>query len=119
MNDTIAAIAALMRTNMKKRFLPLLFSSPPMSSSFQWAWMDSNHRPHPYQGCALTELSYRPEAVEEDGTRPFRQSVLALRKTVNRRRFVGSPRATRHGWRDQRRSASVTSTPPTMFDTRL
>src|SRR5205823_12556000 len=19
-----------------------------------WAWMDSNHRPHPYQGCALT-----------------------------------------------------------------
>src|SRR6266542_3240062 len=20
----------------------------------RWAWMDSNHRPHPYQGCALT-----------------------------------------------------------------
>ena len=19
-----------------------------------WAWVDSNHRPHPYQGCALT-----------------------------------------------------------------
>ena len=25
-----------------------------------WVWVDSNHRPHPYQGCALTELSYRP-----------------------------------------------------------
>ena len=23
-------------------------------------WVDSNHRPHPYQGCALTKLSYRP-----------------------------------------------------------
>ena len=19
-----------------------------------WVWVDSNHRPHPYQGCALT-----------------------------------------------------------------
>ena len=26
----------------------------------QWAQMDLNHRPHPYQGCALTELSYGP-----------------------------------------------------------
>src|SRR6476661_6910179 len=25
-----------------------------------WAWMDLNHRPLPYQGSALTELSYRP-----------------------------------------------------------
>ena len=25
-----------------------------------WVWVDSNHRPHPYQGCALTKLSYRP-----------------------------------------------------------
>jgi hypothetical protein len=25
-----------------------------------WAWMDLNHRPHAYQACALTELSYRP-----------------------------------------------------------
>nr|ADI18418.1 hypothetical protein [uncultured delta proteobacterium HF4000_08N17] len=25
-----------------------------------WAWVDLNHRPHPYQGCALTKLSYRP-----------------------------------------------------------
>jgi hypothetical protein len=27
---------------------------------FWWAWMDLNHRPLPYQGSALTELSYRP-----------------------------------------------------------
>ena len=25
-----------------------------------WVWVDSNHRPHPYQGCALTKLIYRP-----------------------------------------------------------
>ena len=25
-----------------------------------WAQVDLNHRPHPYQGCALTELSYGP-----------------------------------------------------------
>ena len=28
-----------------------------------WVWVDSNHRPHPYQGCALTKLSYRPKVV--------------------------------------------------------
>ena len=26
----------------------------------QWARMDSNHGPQPYQGCALTKLSYAP-----------------------------------------------------------
>ena len=25
-----------------------------------WAWVDSNYRPHAYQACALTRLSYRP-----------------------------------------------------------
>ena len=25
--------------------------------------MELNHRPHPYQGCALTNLSYRPSAA--------------------------------------------------------
>jgi hypothetical protein len=25
-----------------------------------WAWVDSNYRPHAYQACALTGLSYRP-----------------------------------------------------------
>jgi hypothetical protein len=34
----------------------------PLSWHFPlWAQMDLNHRPHPYQGCALTELSYGPE----------------------------------------------------------
>jgi hypothetical protein len=32
-----------------------------------WAWMDLNHRPLPYQGSALTELSYRPEACRSGG----------------------------------------------------
>lgn len=31
---------------IKKRILKILF--------FIWAAVDSNHRPHPYQGCALT-----------------------------------------------------------------
>ena len=26
-----------------------------------WAWVDSNYRPHAYQACALTGLSYRPQ----------------------------------------------------------
>jgi hypothetical protein len=30
-----------------------------------WAWVDSNHRPHAYQACALTRLSYRP--LDRDG----------------------------------------------------
>ena len=25
-----------------------------------WAWVDSNHRPHPYQRCALTAWATRP-----------------------------------------------------------
>ncbi len=29
-----------------------------------WAWMDLNHRPLPYQGSALTELSYRPRTTD-------------------------------------------------------
>ena len=26
-----------------------------------WAHLDLNQGPHPYQGCALTKLSYGPE----------------------------------------------------------
>jgi hypothetical protein len=29
-----------------------------------WAWVDSNYRPHAYQACALTRLSYRPNSRE-------------------------------------------------------
>ena len=30
-----------------------------------WAQLDLNQRPHPYQGCALSELSYGPNWVED------------------------------------------------------
>ena len=29
-----------------------------------WAWMELNHRPHAYQACALTKLSYRPNELK-------------------------------------------------------
>ena len=31
-----------------------------------WAHVDLNHGPHPYQGCALTGLSYGPQLVVKD-----------------------------------------------------
>ena len=31
---------------------------------FQWAHMDSNHGPRPYQGRALTKLSYAPNVQD-------------------------------------------------------
>ena len=34
--------------------------------------MDLNHRPHPYQGCALTALSYGPERAILVAARPSR-----------------------------------------------
>src|SRR5438105_15197447 len=59
------------RSNRKTRFLPPFFSLslflPTSLLLSRWAWMDLNHRPHPYQGCALTKLSYRPDHVP---TRP-------------------------------------------------
>ena len=27
---------------------------PQFDTYYWWVWVDSNHRPHPYQGCALT-----------------------------------------------------------------
>ncbi len=35
-----------------------------IKGSLQWACLDLNQGPHPYQGCALTRLSYRPEGQE-------------------------------------------------------
>ena len=29
-------------------------SYSPITLVLWWAWVDSNYRPHPYQGCALT-----------------------------------------------------------------
>ena len=34
-----------------------------IQNSRWWAWMELNHRPHAYQACALTELSYRPSVI--------------------------------------------------------
>ncbi len=37
-----------------------------------WAWVDSNYRPHAYQACALTGLSYRPWASAPGRPLPIR-----------------------------------------------
>ena len=50
------------------RLSPFYFRSPPKlqcthiwSNAFGWwAWVDLNYRPHAYQACALTKLSYGP-----------------------------------------------------------
>ena len=54
-----------------------------------WAWVDLNYRPHAYQACALTRLSYRPAIPirynlilrkrNEDGEDP----AMFVRKTDN------------------------------------
>src|SRR4051795_3487452 len=71
-------------------------SSPDPRRAVEWAWMDLNHRPLPYQGSALTELSYRP----------------VPRHVRRRRARRGYPSALVFPW-GQFRSASVTSMPPT------
>ena len=52
-----------------RKYIPVLLndetptdkgSSYPLNVIQWWVWVNSNHRPHPYQGCALTKLSYRP-----------------------------------------------------------
>src|SRR6202044_3371518 len=48
-----------------------------------WAWMDLNHRPLPYQGSALTELSYRPAARPHEGARPGKATASGgVRRSV-------------------------------------
>ncbi len=43
-----------------------------------WAHLDLNQGPHPYQGCALTRLSYRPIRMRKD-TNPKSQSVETVK----------------------------------------
>jgi hypothetical protein len=63
-DDFVACLAALL---MYFKYTPLLASHAPhprrkirrevRASHVRltwWVWEDSNHRPHPYQGCALT-----------------------------------------------------------------
>ena len=44
---------------LAKQVLSQLSYAPPFSGNW-WAWEDLNFRPHAYQACALTKLSYRP-----------------------------------------------------------
>ena len=44
------ALLALIRRSLKQFTLPSIL---PEAMKW-WAWVDSNYRPHPYQGCALT-----------------------------------------------------------------
>jgi hypothetical protein len=50
--EKLSSVFRLTPSEMNPDFtrLQLRFTSP----SFWWAWVDSNYRPHPYQGCALT-----------------------------------------------------------------
>ena len=41
-----------------------------------WVWMDLNHRPHPYQGCALTKTELQTQVK----TAFFKQFVRTLSK---------------------------------------
>jgi hypothetical protein len=66
-----------------------------------WAWEDLNLRLLPYQGSALTELSYRPEACGQ---------IIAGHAEIHYRK-VGPDR--------QSVSLSVTSIPPASIVTRL
>ena len=47
--------------DLKLAKLPLSQLSYAPDNEKWWAWEDLNFRPHAYQACALTGLSYRPE----------------------------------------------------------
>ena len=53
------------------------WAKPP---NFWWAQMDSNHRPHAYQACALTTWAMRPFLVVSRSTHAY--------QAVRRRNFV-------------------------------
>src|SRR4029450_1844088 len=59
-----------------------------------WAWLDLNQRPHPYQGCALPELSYRPGGTLQCLHPARRQAYAWLRKGVNVRLTCACARRT-------------------------
>ena len=50
---------------MRERVIWSCGATPKEREAFPWAYLDLNQGPHPYQGCALTRLSYRPESVAE------------------------------------------------------
>ena len=50
-----------------------------------WVWMDSNHRPHPYQGCALTSWATNP-IVKSNNMDHWKLSRITV-KTILHVRF--------------------------------
>ena len=49
---------------LKVNFSNYFYNCSNPSLKFWWAQMDSNHRPHAYQACALTTWAMRPFLVE-------------------------------------------------------
>src|SRR5438309_4723430 len=76
--------------------------------------MDLNHRPLPYQGSALTELSYRPP-VRRDSS-PSASVATARKRCQSRGRMTSRGRSEGQG---EGLSANVISIPPTMSLMRL
>jgi hypothetical protein len=52
----------------------------PISEIAWWAWMELNHRPHAYQACALTKLSYRPQMILDLGSQACKYRFIARSK---------------------------------------
>src|SRR5688572_1476621 len=106
---TIAPIAASFMSFFKNPpFFSSTVSTVTMASSAmgepsfrEWAWMDLNHRPLPYQGSALTGLSYRPLFPSEQPTASLLEACpsslplrcLRLVRAAYRTRGAASPRA--------------------------
>lgn len=65
--DRHATITPLPHTTWYLSLLYLLIYSP---ASIWWVWSDSNWRPNPYQGFALTNWATDPNLVELDGIEP-------------------------------------------------
>ena len=66
---------------------PACLAVAPTRSEGWWAWVDSNYRPHAYQACALTRLSYRP--VDPPGTGPSRAGSFKTRQDDSHARNTG------------------------------
>ena len=46
-----------------RQALSQLSYGPSIANESWWVWVDLNHRPHPYQGCALTNWATDPRAA--------------------------------------------------------
>ena len=85
-----------------------------------WAHLDLNQGPHPYQGCALTRLSYGPERgasvpkgnLARPGTRPATRSHRDRRRWAKLRFHEAATTAERNVRRSSGLSHRRFSTPP-------